>query len=224
MKLIAIPMRTQVNKTKTIWFLKNAYVQAIKAYDCIPFPILDTSQIPVALQLCSGLLLPGGYDIEASYQKDCTIDLHKCYETPMDHFDFYCLEHFIQARKPILGICRGIQIINVFFHGTLYSDIDTKQHAPTHKHDLLCESISCYGKVYPSLYKVNSYHHQCIKQCGENLQCFAKSIDGYCEGIYHRNLPILGVQWHPELLQQDPIFSLFFDILCSDSFICPFKN
>lgn len=217
-------MRTQVNKKKTIWFLRNTYIQAIKTYDCIPFPILDTSQIPLALQCCDGMLVPGGYDIEASYQKDCMIDLHTCYETPMDHFDFYCLEHFIKARKPILGICRGIQLINVYFHGTLYSDINIKQHAPKHKHHLRCEPISLYGNIYPSNYEVNSYHHQCIKELGENLQCFAKSADGYCEGIYHTSLPILGVQWHPELLQQDPIFSLFFDVICSNSFITPFKQ
>lgn len=135
----------------------------------------------ILAESCSGLLLPGGGDIHAT----------------LDAEEADVIQFFVDHRRPILGICRGMQALNVFFGGTLYDRISGHQvpdgdmiHASSAS-GILCRLL---GKS-PA---VNSNHHQAVKMLGRGLQICQWTRDGVTEGICHRRLPILGVQWHPE--------------------------
>lgn len=147
---------------------------------------------------CDGLLLCGGGDIEPSFYNEenshsIRIDIDR------DKREFELLEKFIKEKKPILGICRGLQVINVFFGGTLFQDI------PNHSsddnmvtiHNVSVKKDSFLYSFYGENIIVNSYHHQAIKVLGENLFTIAQN-ENIIEGIVHETLPIMALQFHPE--------------------------
>ena len=130
---------------------------------------------------CGGLLLPGGGDIHGQ----------------LDATEEFLIQSFVNTRRPILGICRGMQALNVFFGGTLY------RHIPGHqlsKGDLV-HPVTSRGVLEELLGPspaVNSCHHQAVEQLGQGLTVLQRAEDGIIEGLCHNTLPILGVQWHPE--------------------------
>lgn len=152
-----------------------------------------------------GLVLPGGGDIspvllgqdnQGSVQIDETLD---CVQ-------FKILEEFCKAKKPILGICKGLQVINVYFGGTI------QQHLPTahmHKyrngdqyHMTIAVQDSVLEQIYGLRFPVNSAHHQGIGKLGKDLEAIQFAEDQVIEGIIHKKLPIIAVQWHPERMQE----------------------
>lgn len=150
-----------------------------------------------------GLLLPGGYDIDPELygQKD-----HACHhiERQVDEAQLRLCRLFAEAGKPILGICKGHQVINVCFGGTLHQDLSqAAQHSPKHGDpDLVHETTAVEGswlaQVYGARFPVNSCHHQGVDRLAEGFVPIQYSLDGVLEGMAHESLPILSVQWHPE--------------------------
>ena len=150
-----------------------------------------------------GLLLPGGWDVNpARYGKERIPE--ETIDDDLDAVQFPVLESFLKAGKPVLGICRGHQLLNVAFGGTLI------QHIPgAEKHTSLPEGgdnvhairIRTDSFLYP-LYgagcRVNSSHHQAIETPGTELRVTALSEDGVAEAVEHESLPVWGVQFHPE--------------------------
>lgn len=130
---------------------------------------------------CAGLLLPGGGDIVGI----------------LDEPEYLLIQSLISDNRPILGICRGMQALNVYFGGTLYDRIPGHQKPqgdlvhPTRARGLLAELLGTQPVV-------NSNHHQAVRTLGEGLQVVQQADDGVIEGVCHRELPIWGVQWHPE--------------------------
>jgi putative glutamine amidotransferase len=113
------------------------------------------------------------------------------------------LRAYVEAGKPVLGVCRGCQLINVFFGGTLFQDLpDAQLH--TNKTDFyIAHSVSAIptsvaGKLYGMTFSVNSCHHQAVNALGEGLVATAYWNDRYIEAFEHSTLPIIGFQWHPE--------------------------
>lgn len=147
------------------------------------------------------LLLPGGGDITPAFfgqknQGSRNIDVE------LDITQLQALDLFVKWKRPVLGICKGMQIINVFFGGTIIQHIKESEHHAwdngdkVHPTTVLPDSYLAY--LYSDSFSVNSAHHQAIGMLGRNLRIIQTADDGIAEGIIHDTLPILGVQWHPE--------------------------
>lgn len=212
---VAVLARLETFNGSDKWFVNRPYIQVIEQHGWACFPITSYASLHFALQHCHCLLLPGGYDVQSYYlgeerRKECTY-----YDSFLDHFEFDCLDAFIKKQMPVLGICRGMQLINLYFKGTLLSHIDETSHAIDHQHVLHISSHSFLSQVMEDESIVNSYHHQVVGKLGEGLIAGAHSEEMYIEALQHKQLPIIAVQWHPELLSHTQLFSYFFDILCA---------
>ena len=174
-------------------------------------PITDNFEvIKEQVKYFDGLILSGGGDPDPNlYGEDCLQELGDI--TPeRDTFELAILEEFLKTKKPILGICRGLQLMNVFYGGTLYQDIkyvDTNiQHKqkwladlPTHDINILENNI--LFEIFGKKARTNSFHHQIIKDLGRELTSIATANDGVIEAIQNKNYPFFyGVQWHPEIM------------------------
>lgn len=215
MKTIAVVMRLEKFDTTNKWFINKSYVDAIATYGWALFPICSIHELVHAASMCDALLVPGGYDVHAFYLNE-RIDEHcTYYDSFMDHFDLACIDAFYQNDKPILGICRGMQMLNVYFKGSILQHIPSEVHAPDHTHTITTTPHSFLNQLYPPSFEVNSYHHQVLGRLGNNLTASAMSKENYIEAIQHENNRILGVQWHPEQLEYDHVFAYFFDVVCA---------
>ena len=150
-----------------------------------------------------GLIIPGGLDLQPFYYGEKNIACGEL-DPELDGFEMGLVKAAVDAGIPILGICRGMQLINVFFGGTLYQDISC---AENHRRCMNDDNVHCSrieeGSFLDDIYYsemicVNSAHHQGVKRLGDGLVPVQYSSDGIVEAYYHREKPIWGVQWHPE--------------------------
>lgn len=161
---------------------------------------------------CKGLLLAGGGDINPIRYGQRRIHSYNV-DIKRDSDETELIRDFIVRGKPILGICRGIQIINVALKGTLQQDVT---NSSIHKyseisgdktHDIILENGSflyeIYGKSGADTISVNSAHHQAIDTLGQGLKIAAHSADGVIEAIENRRRNIYAVQFHPERMAFD---------------------
>lgn len=151
-------------------------------------------------EMCDCLLLPGGGDLEPWRYGQADTDCRSP-EPARDALEQKLLERFITQGKPILGVCRGMQAINVFFGGDLVQDYPG--HSAVNGVDRL-HAVRTASSPLRTLYGVrcvvNSSHHQIIGRPGDGLEPLQWAEDGVIEALHHRTLPIFGVQWHPERL------------------------
>lgn len=179
--------------------------------DPILLPVYnDAEALRRYVSLCDGFVLPGGIDINPLTYGE---DPHPKLQSNKLEFD-ECELHFIrivlESKKPLLGICRGSQILNVAFGGTLYQDIDSMvEGVQQHNQEEVTPGATCHririeeGSILAELYgpeaKVNSFHHQAVKDLGAGLKASAHAFDGIVEGFQAVDYPfVVGVQWHPE--------------------------
>lgn len=161
-----------------------------------------------------GILFAGGEDVDPSFygeqKQHESVHVHR----PRDEFELSLLERALARRAPILGICRGAQMINVGFGGTLYqdmkedaepqfehrqTDLGKSPQEPTHT-VLVTDTASGLGTIIQGACRVNSLHHQAVKRLGRGLKVTARSEDGFVEAVESAaDYPFLmAVQWHPE--------------------------
>lgn len=149
--------------------------------------------LPLA-QRCDGLLLAGGGDLHPARYGQCPhVDAHLSIDEVRDAEEQTLFEVFCKYRKPVLGVCRGAQLINVFLGGTLHQHIGSHAdccHTVQYT-DVLAELLGAQGTV-------NSYHHQSVNQIAHALTVAARAPDGTVEALIHPSASILSVQWHPE--------------------------
>ena len=150
-----------------------------------------------------GLLLPGGCDVTpARYGKEPIPQ--EITDDDQDALQFDVLARFLGAEKPVLGICRGHQLLNVAFGGTLIQDLPgAEKHrsllsGEDNVHPVRAERDSFLYRIYGSGFRVNSSHHQGIDLPGKGLRAVLHTEDGVTEAVEHDSLPVWGVQWHPE--------------------------
>ena len=171
---------------------------------CIELGLCPYTSLSLStLTTCDALILPGGGDITPGFYGQ---ENHgsRSINTELDLLQIQALEYFIRARKPILGICKGMQLINVYFGGTLIQDLPNSKEHQTSEGDLLHNSFVTKDCVLSHLYgqefMINSNHHQAVDKLGKHLCVVQMSHDNVVEGIVHDTLPIIAVQWHPERL------------------------
>lgn len=146
------------------------------------------------------LLLPGGGDLEPRrYGQANTASRHL--EPERDEAELRLLQEFTAAGKPVLGVCRGLQTINVFFGGTLAQDVPG--HGAWETGDRLHSVRTAPSPLRPLFGEgltVNSAHHQAADRLGSGLRAVQWAEDGVVEALCHRRLSVWAVQWHPERL------------------------
>ena len=149
---------------------------------------------------CDALLLPGGGDIHPRFygQRDArAADVDEA----RDEYELALFRRFAEAEKPIFGVCRGLQLINVALGGTLRGHIDGHSQVAGGDtfHDVRSDD-PLLRALYGERFRVNSAHHQAAERLGAGLRATAWAEDGTVEAIRHDTLPIFAAQWHPERL------------------------
>ena len=155
---------------------------------------------------CDGLLLCGGADVDPAYfhqENHGSVGI----DSRRDAAELALIQAFLSAKKPILGICRGLQIINVALGGSLIQDLPPHLQA-VHTHDpgsdadkihlVRAANDSFFAQTYGPLFSVNSSHHQAVDALGDGLRPVLWAEGDIIEGLEHTSLPIFCVQFHPE--------------------------
>lgn len=164
------------------------------------------------LDECAGLILTGGVDIYPELYCDWdTVETRGTYLPMRDGFEFKLLEKAIDMKMPVLGICRGCQLVNVFFRGSLIFDLEQIRGVNHRKisqtedriHKVVINKNSLLFEIMGiSETDVTSSHHQSVDRLGEGLMINAKAPDGVIEGVEYINKTdngfLVAVQWHPE--------------------------
>lgn len=162
------------------------------------------------LPLMDGLLIIGGSsDVHPSLYGE-TVDKAEKLNLKKDQFELKLIEGALQKKISIMGICRGMQMLNVFFGGSLTQHIDDHFHRDRFDQNIHHVEIQNSRLVDPGIYHVNSMHHQVVNQPGAELLVTGRSHDGHIEMIEHRTLPVFGTQWHPECLPEEELTKQLF--------------
>ena len=152
---------------------------------------------------CDGLVLPGGGDMDPSLYGQ---PLQNCRQVDLerDRWELALCRRFLAEGRPVLGICRGMQVLNVALGGTLLQHVEG--HSGSGGRDGLhlaaAEPGTFLAELYGRCFTVNTAHHQALGELGEGLRPVQWAADGIVEGVAHRRLPAWGVQWHPERLEE----------------------
>lgn len=158
-------------------------------------------------QRAQGLFLTGGEDLDPQRYGQKNTGLCSPPDLWRDSLEWSLCWQFVRQKKPVFGVCRGMQMINVFFGGTLTQDLqeDRGLAHPYHSiHSVECIEGSQLEQLFGASFLVNSYHHQAVQTLGAGLISIAATQNGdIVEALEHKTLPVLGVQWHPERMTGD---------------------
>ena len=206
--------------------MKGTCTRAIENAGGIPVILAattDSVMISEMLDMVDGLLMSGGVDVHPKYYGDTISAYCGEIDEERDVYEFLLLKEATRRKMPVFGVCRGIQIINVFMGGTLYQDLPTEKpsdinHSQTGNTLLLAHDVEIlpdtelFEIVGKKRLSVNSRHHQAVKDVGPGMRVTAWSPDGIVEGLEFPPLQLLAVQWHPEdfAAKGDPDFLPFF--------------
>ncbi len=199
---------------ESLWLLPH-YMNMLEDSHAMPImlPLTQDKEILAKyFDLCDGILLTGGHDVSPSIYNE--IVKPKCGKACLirDNMESFLLSKAIEEDKPLLGICRGLQLMNAALGGTLYQDLLSEfskeiNHTMKAPYNRLVHNVSVIANTpladifVSDTLEVNSYHHQGIKDLSPQLKAMAIAEDGLIEAAYYPNKKfILGVQWHPEHL------------------------
>lgn len=195
-------------------YISREYTEAILAAGGVPviLPVTaDLEAINLQVTVVDAVLLSGGQDIDPCFYGEDPLPALGRVLPERDEYEIKLTLHAHTRKKPVLGICRGLQVINVAFGGTLYQDIgqlqsavlkhyqDTTRHALGHSVTLQRNS-QLFQILGAGRLRVNSYHHQAIKLLAPGFRAVATAGDGIIEAIESDGGTVLGVGWHPEML------------------------
>lgn len=222
---------TACREEDRIYKTNDTYVHAVLRAGGIPL------LLPIALSpaecagLVDGYLFPGGIDTAPQYYGQEPLAQVTEMDRRLDDFELEMLRLLEEQGKPVLAICRGCQLLNVAFGGTLFQDIPTQcqtagghyQHTVSRSqpyHTVEVEQGTLLAQVLGERrLLVNSFHHQAIREVAEGFRVSARAADGIVEGIERcSGAPMLGVQWHPECMEERyPVFRGLFSWLTQEA-------
>ena len=208
-------------RSKNLQYLEESIAQWVMSRDVLVFmiPTVNTSGLlhPSNITLrhyarhLDGLVLQGGADVSPQTYSEAATRPEWSGDRARDLYELELLHEFVDAGKPVLGICRGCQLINVGFGGTLYQDIASDVEGASshvndlydrHRHTIVFPKGSTLAGLFPKAGEalVNSIHHQSVKDLGRDITVEAYSHgDNIVEAIrYQRARFVMGLQWHPE--------------------------
>ena len=209
-------------------FLKRCYYEAVERSGGIPILLPNTTKVNNVyslLRLLDGLLISGGNDVDPVFYGEKKEARNLNITPERDVFELSLVRKATTGKIPMLAICRGMQLLNVAFDGSLYQDFSTERNFCDHtlegstiykkRHAIsIQEGSKLFGIIQKKRIVVNTSHHQMVKKVGKGLVATAWSEeDGVIEAIETEdNRFLLGVQWHPELMT-DKISKVLFDSL-----------
>lgn len=198
---------------ESYWMLPG-YMTMLERSGALPlmFPLTkDKAELDQCFSICDGILFPGGHDVDPAIYGQEKKDSCGALCRERDRMESYLLDLVIEADKPLLGICRGIQFINASLGGTIYQDLAEEHPSETDHHmtppyDRAVHTVNIRpGTLLSSILEsanaipVNSYHHQAVKDLSPKLRPDAVSSDGLVEAVDMPDMKFfLAVQWHPE--------------------------
>jgi putative glutamine amidotransferase len=215
-------------KGKTLLYAEESMMTWVMSAGAIPI-LLPRALAPVTardlVEMVDGLVLQGGVDMSPSHYGEEPLRPEWAGDAARDRYEMELIHLCLQADKPVLGICRGAQVLNVALGGSLYQDIATQHEAghvhrnwdiyDQHGHDVAVEPGTALARWYNcsatgARARTNSVHHQGVKLLGRDLVIEARSVpDGIVEAVRYDgqvngHAPFAyGVQWHPEFMRED---------------------
>lgn len=197
------------------YYLSSYFQEIFENLNILWIPIVSEKFSEEICEMCDGLLVTGSvHDVHPKYYHEQVLSgkEYKYDEFPMVK---RAVKLFSKNNKPILGICAGIQEINVVFGGTLNQLIGNHNLRDSKKHKIELKKDSLLYDIYKEKnMKVNSYHKQSVNKVAPGFKITAISSDGVIEAIETEN--IIAVQWHPEVVNDIKLFKKFIDI-CKES-------
>lgn len=192
----------------------EAYSTGVTRAGGVPVMACVTTDLTLAREqvaAADGLLLPGGGDIDPAMYGDARDPLCGPSDPVLDFYDWALLDAAREKGIPVFGICRGIQVVNCYYGGTLWQDWSLRDRGGFKHNHYDSPALPCHGvdivkgsfldRIFgvPHL-EVNSLHHQIVKKIGRDLRIAATSSDGAVEALESTKDPVYAVQWHPEAL------------------------
>ena len=197
-------------------YVNKHYVKALTSVGAAPLllPIIENNDALIKVQLgqVDGLLLSGGYDVNPLLYGEEPLPELEYILPERDEYEIKLIQFALEMNKPILGICRGMQIMNVACGGTLYQDLSQfslkhLKHQQKSKTDTASHTVefvsdtNLHSIMEIDATKINTFHHQAIKDVAPGFVVNAKAKDGIIEGFEKVGADfIIGLQWHPEMM------------------------
>ncbi|MGK7378680.1 gamma-glutamyl-gamma-aminobutyrate hydrolase family protein [Planococcus sp. 1R117A] len=211
-----------------MYSLDPVYGQAILQSGGLPLivPIVDQEDIPVLCERLDGLIVTGGGDINPLlYGEEPHIRLGAVYPGS-DEYEKELILNFLKLDKPFIGMCRGLQMLNISLGGTNYQDLEAQYEGDLNQHKQLAmrthrthsveleDDSKLLGIMGEKKFNVNSFHHQGVKDVSSQLKVAARAADGLVEALESDSYQfVMGIQWHPEefAVQGDEASKKLFD-------------
>lgn len=194
------------------YILDESYKKIFDELNVMVIPVISENNLEDIATLCDALILPGSaVGVDPKYYNDIPFPGKK-YKYDEYKLDKKIIDLFVKYNKPILGICGGLQTLNVYFGGDLNQNISNHKLYDGRMHKVKISQNSFLNKVYQQeMIEVNSYHRQAIRKLAPNFKITAVSEDGIIEAIEDGN--IIGVQYHPEKLNNINFFKEFIKLI-----------
>ncbi len=218
---VLVVTRRTIRKNKFIDYVGEFHLALLIKLGILPVmvPVVDGAPacLPQYMEGMKGLLLVEGEDIEPKHYKVRREDVWHLEKThPLkDEIEIRLLRHALRKKLPIMGICRGSQLLNVVCGGTLYGDVQKEkkshlkhinfEHYDTYRHPVCIEPGSPLSKWYGrTSLRVNSYHHQGVRKLAPRFTPMAHAEDGLVEAYYDPKVDfVIGLQFHPERMLEE---------------------
>ncbi len=205
---------------------KDYYVSAVQRAGGLALllpPAREESELEQYLDICAAILFTGGGDFDPAWWGEPLSPQCGEINSQRDRFELSLARHCLRLQRPVLGICRGCQLLNVAAGGSLWQDIQSpqghSQKAPRDHpiHAIFIETGSRLAEIMKAeQIQVNSFHHQAVKHLGKEFTITALAGDGTVEAIERRGADFcMGVQWHPECMRDRNSARLFAEFVAS---------